>query len=474
MSASVLVDSFGRRHDYLRISVTDRCNLRCIYCMPEEGLEFEPSAHILSYEEIAEVVRVLAGMGVRKLRLTGGEPLVRKELDVLVAMLSRIPGIEDISLTTNGIFLAPKAERLKQAGLTRVNISLDSLKPDRFKMITRGGDVDKVLNSIAACVAAGLSPVKLNVVLMKGINEDEIADFLRLTMEQASAGGGGIGMQIVDNESEMKQAFEGNQKRASDFFGDGAMYIEKVVANPRHIEIQILADSYGNTVHLGERECSIQRRHQKVVEEAPSSYLDELTRSKMGEAAVRAAQSIGYRNAGTIEFLVDGDKNFYFLEMNTRLQVEHTITEEITGLDLVAEQLRIAAGHSLNFGQSDVTRDGHAIEVRIYAEDPKTFFPSPGVITKFAIPEGDGIRHELAVHDGSMVTPFYDPMIAKLIVKGKDRDEAIDRLQQALADYQVEGIKTNIPMLQEVIAHPAFRSGDTTTSFVAKYVLEKT
>ncbi len=183
MSASVLVDSFGRQHDYLRISVTDRCNLRCIYCMPEEGLEFEPSAHILSYEEIAEVARVLAGMGVRKLRLTGGEPLVRKELDVLIAMLARIPGIEDISLTTNGIFLAPKAERLKQAGLTRVNISLDSLKPDRFKMITRGGDVDKVLNSIAACLAAGLSPVKLNVVLMKGINEDEIADFLRLTME---------------------------------------------------------------------------------------------------------------------------------------------------------------------------------------------------------------------------------------------------------------------------------------------------
>ncbi|WP_019422144.1 acetyl-CoA carboxylase biotin carboxylase subunit [Paenibacillus sp. OSY-SE] len=288
-------------------------------------------------------------------------------------------------------------------------------------------------------------------------------------MLKASAGGGGIGMQIVYNESEMKQAFEGNQKRASNFFGDGAMYLEKVVENPRHIEIQILADSHGNTVYLWERECSIQRRHQKVVEEAPSTFLDELMRSKMGEAAVRAAQSIGYRNAGTIEFLVDGNKNFYFLEMNTRLQVEHTITEEITGLDLVAEQLRIAAGHSLNFGQSDVTRDGHAIEVRIYAEDPKTFFPSPGVISKFAIPEGDGIRHELAVHDGSMVTPFYDPMIAKLIVKGKDRDEAIDRIQEALADYQVEGIKTNIPMLQEVIAHPAFRSGDTTTSFVAKY-----
>ncbi|MCY7487829.1 acetyl-CoA carboxylase biotin carboxylase subunit [Paenibacillus alvei] len=293
-------------------------------------------------------------------------------------------------------------------------------------------------------------------------------------MLKASAGGGGIGMQIVNNESEMKQAFEGNQKRAANFFGDGAMYLEKVVENPRHIEIQILADAQGNTVYLWERECSIQRRHQKVVEEAPSAFLDELMREKMGEAAVRAAKSIGYRNAGTIEFLVDEHKNFYFLEMNTRLQVEHTITEEITGLDLVAEQLRIAAGHSLNFGQSDVKREGHAIEVRIYAEDPKTFFPSPGVITKFSIPEGEGIRHELAVHDGSVVTPFYDPMIAKLIVKGKDRNEAIDRLQQALAEYQVEGIKTNIPMLQEVLAHPAFRSGNTTTGFVAKYVLKQT
>ncbi|MBG9733525.1 acetyl-CoA carboxylase biotin carboxylase subunit [Paenibacillus alvei] len=293
-------------------------------------------------------------------------------------------------------------------------------------------------------------------------------------MLKASAGGGGIGMQIVNNESEMKQAFEGNQKRAANFFGDGAMYLEKVVENPRHIEIQILADAQGNTVYLWERECSIQRRHQKVVEEAPSAFLDELMREKMGEAAVRAAKSIGYRNAGTIEFLVDEHKNFYFLEMNTRLQVEHTITEEITGLDLVAEQLRIAAGHSLNFGQSDVKREGHAIEVRIYAEDPKTFFPSPGVITKFSTPEGDGIRHELAVHDGSVVTPFYDPMIAKLIVKGKDRNEAIDRLQQALAEYQVKGIKTNIPMLQEVTGHPAFRSGDTTTGFVAKYVLEQT
>lgn len=291
-------------------------------------------------------------------------------------------------------------------------------------------------------------------------------------MLKASAGGGGIGMQIVRSEDEIRKAFAGNQKRATDFFGDGAMYVEKYVENPRHIEIQILADSFGNTVYLWERECSIQRRHQKVVEEAPSVFLDEITRRNMGKAAVKAAQSIGYQNAGTVEFLVDEQKNFYFLEMNTRLQVEHPVTEEITGLDLVAEQLRIAAGEQLHMSQSDIKRDGHAIEVRIYAEDPKTFFPSPGTITKLSLPEGPGIRHELAVNDQSVVTPFYDPMIAKLVVKGKDRDEAIDRLQKALANYEVQGIKTNIPMLQQVVEHPAYRSGDTTTGFVAKYIQE--
>ena len=289
-------------------------------------------------------------------------------------------------------------------------------------------------------------------------------------MLKASAGGGGIGMQIVRSEDEARKAFEGNQKRATDFFGDGAMYVEKYVENPRHIEIQILADELGNTVYLWERECSIQRRHQKVVEEAPSSFLTEETRKQMGEASVKAAQAIGYKNAGTVEFLVDEEQNFYFLEMNTRLQVEHPVTEEITGLDLVAEQLRIAAGKCLDFTQDEVKRHGHAIEVRIYAEDPKTFFPSPGKVTELILPEGPSVRHELAIHENSTVTPFYDPMIAKLIVKGSNREEAIEILQDALVDYKVQGIKTNIPMLQEVISHPAFRSGETTTNFVEKYI----
>lgn len=302
----------------------------------------------------------------------------------------------------------------------------------------------------------------------------EVADRIGYpVMLKASAGGGGIGMQVVHNGDEIRKAFAGNQKRATDFFGDGSMYIEKFVSNPRHIEIQILADGFGNTVYLWERECSIQRRHQKVVEEAPSSFITDKTRTKMGEAAVKAAKSIGYKNAGTIEFLVDEEQNFYFLEMNTRLQVEHPVTEEITGLDLVEQQLQIAAGEALNFSQEEVKREGHAIEVRIYAEDPKTFFPSPGKITKLGLPNGPGVRHELAIHGQSVVTPFYDPMIAKLVVKGSNREEAINRLQNALANYHIEGIKTNIPMLQEVIAHSAFHSGDTTTDFVNKYLKTK-
>lgn len=285
-------------------------------------------------------------------------------------------------------------------------------------------------------------------------------------MLKASAGGGGIGMQIVKNEEELRKAFEGNQKRAASFFGDGAMYLEKYIENPRHIEIQLLADYHGNYVYLWERECSIQRRHQKVIEEAPSPFLDEETRRKMGETAVQAAKHIGYTNAGTIEFLVDEQKNFYFLEMNTRLQVEHPVTEEITGLDLVEEQLRIAAGERLRYTQKDIQRSGHAIEVRIYAEDPKTFFPSPGTITVFQLPEGEHVRNETAVTSGMAVTPFYDPMIAKLITKGENRQEAIARMLQALDRYQIEGIKTNIPMLKEVLSHPEFQAGHTTTHFV--------
>ncbi|WP_342605500.1 acetyl-CoA carboxylase biotin carboxylase subunit [Peribacillus sp. FSL E2-0159] len=293
-------------------------------------------------------------------------------------------------------------------------------------------------------------------------------------MLKAAAGGGGIGMQAVANEDELTKAFEGNQKRAQLFFGNGDMFIEKLIEKPRHIEIQVLADSFGNAVYLWERECSVQRRHQKVVEEAPSSFLDEETRNRMGMAAVKAVKSIGYSNAGTLEFLVDADKNFYFLEMNTRLQVEHPVTEEITGLDLVEQQIKIASGNKLEFTQSEIKQDGHSIEVRIYAEDPKTFYPAPGRITSMELPEGEGIRHELAVHGTSVVSHFYDPMIAKLVVSGDSRDKAIERLIEALASYKIEGIKTNLPLLMEIISHEAFSQGDTTTDFIAKYIKKLT
>ncbi|MFI8493649.1 acetyl-CoA carboxylase biotin carboxylase subunit [Peribacillus butanolivorans] len=289
-------------------------------------------------------------------------------------------------------------------------------------------------------------------------------------MLKASAGGGGIGMQAVANADELLKAFEGNQKRAQLFFGNGDMFIEKLIEKPRHIEIQVLADGFGNAVYLWERECSIQRRHQKVVEEAPSSFLNEETRKQMGIAAVKAVKAIGYCNAGTLEFLVDADKNFYFLEMNTRLQVEHPVTEEITGLDLVEQQIKIASGNKLDFTQEEVKREGHSIEVRIYAEDPKTFYPAPGKISGLKLPEGEGIRHELAVQNTSVVSHFYDPMIAKLVVSGGSRNEAIDRLREALNTYKIDGIKTNLPLLKEIIVHEAFSKGDTTTDFIDKYI----
>lgn len=398
--------------------------------------------------------------------LIGGPRVVESYLNIdKILEVARLSGAEAIHpgyglLSENAEF----ARRCEEEGLVFIGPSPEVISRMGSKIESR-----KAMEEAGVPVVPGIT-----YPLADAEEAVQVADRMGYpVMLKASAGGGGIGMQVVYNAEEIRKAFGGNQKRATDFFGDGAMYVEKYVENPRHIEIQILADRFGNTVYLWERECSVQRRHQKVVEEAPSSFLDEVTRSKMGEASVKAAQSIGYRNAGTVEFLVDEDKNFYFLEMNTRLQVEHPVTEEITGLDLVAEQLRIAASDSLNFTQADVKREGHAIEVRIYAEDPKTFFPSPGTITKLVLPEGPEVRHELAVHNQSVVTPFYDPMIAKLIVKGKDRDEAIDYLQNALANYHVSGIKTNIPMLQEVAAHPAFRSGDTTTSFVAKYLQGK-
>ncbi|SDJ12343.1 acetyl-CoA carboxylase biotin carboxylase subunit [Salimicrobium halophilum] len=352
------------------------------------------------------------------------------------------------------------AVKTKEAGLVFIGPTADVIGMMGDKIAAR-----KEMKEAGVPVIPGTEDAVADVEEAKRTAEE----FGYPVMLKASAGGGGIGMQAVASPEELEKAFEGNQKRAANFFGNGTMFIEKLIEEPRHIEIQVLADTHGKAVHLFERECSIQRRHQKVVEEAPSPVLTEKTREKMGEAALKAVRALGYVNAGTIEFLVDEEENFYFLEMNTRLQVEHPVTEEITGLDLVEQQLRVANGEELKVSQEDLKISGHAIEVRIYAEDPDRFFPSPGKITDAAFPEGEGIRLETAVHGSSEVTPFYDPMIAKLITTGSDREEAIQRMTEALKDFKIEGIKTNIPMLQKVIRHERFKAGDTKTSFVEKY-----
>jgi acetyl-CoA carboxylase biotin carboxylase subunit len=289
-------------------------------------------------------------------------------------------------------------------------------------------------------------------------------------MVKASAGGGGIGMQVVSSPEEMDMAFASSARRAETFFADGSIYLEKLIVGARHVEIQVMADDHGNTVHLNERECSIQRRHQKVIEEAPSPGVNAQLRARMGEVACQAAEAIGYRNAGTVEFLMAPDKSFYFLEMNTRLQVEHPITEMTTGIDIVREQLAIAAGEPLSFAQHDVGLDGHAVEMRIYAEDPVRFLPSPGTISVYKAPEGEGVRIDSGVTEGVTVTPFYDPLLAKLCVWGPDRETALDRGIQALDDFRLEGLKNNIPLHRRVLGHPAFRAGEISTAFIEEHI----
>jgi len=286
-------------------------------------------------------------------------------------------------------------------------------------------------------------------------------------MLKAAAGGGGKGMRLVHTPGELKSALESARSEAQRAFGDDEVYIEKAILNPRHIEMQVLADEWGNTVWLGERECSIQRRHQKVLEEAPSPIVDPDMRHRMGEVAVRVAKAAKYSNAGTVEFLVDEKKNFYFLEMNTRLQVEHPITELITGLDLVHLQIRIAAGEKLPFAQEDIRIRGHAMECRVYAEDPDhNYFPSPGKITLLLSPSGPGIRRDSGMYEGWTVPIDYDALLAKLIGYGSDRAQTIGRLRRALNEYFVGGIKTNISLFRRILNDPDFQSGNVDTGFL--------
>ncbi|MBZ9630354.1 acetyl-CoA carboxylase biotin carboxylase subunit [Salegentibacter sp. LM13S] len=287
---------------------------------------------------------------------------------------------------------------------------------------------------------------------------------------KASAGGGGKGMRIVEKEKDLEDQMKRAISEAESAFGDGSVFIEKYVSSPRHIEIQVLADSHGNYIHLFERECSVQRRHQKVVEEAPSVVLDSKLRKQMGKAAVKVAKACDYVGAGTVEFLFDENQNFYFLEMNTRLQVEHPVTEYITGIDLVEQQIRIARGEKLKLLQEDLTIKGHAVELRVYAEDPMdNFMPSVGTLEKYSIPKGDNIRVDNGFEEGMEVPIYYDPMLAKLITYGKTREEAIQLMLKAIEQYEVEGVMTTLPFGKFVFEHEAFRSGNFDTHFVKNY-----
>lgn len=289
-------------------------------------------------------------------------------------------------------------------------------------------------------------------------------------MIKASSGGGGKGMRISRSEEDFEANFRNAQLESIKGFSDDTMYMERYIEKPRHIEFQIMADGHGNVVHLGERDCSIQRRHQKVLEESPSAAISDELRRQMGDAAVRAAKAVGYENAGTIEFLLDEDKNFYFMEMNTRIQVEHPVTELVTGLDLIKEQIRIAAGQPLSFCQEDIGIRGHAIECRINAENPeKNFMPCPGVITNIHMPGGNGVRVDSHIYNDYQIPPNYDSMIMKLIVHGKDRDDAIARMRSALGELVIEGIDTNLDFQFEILCHPAYQEGDTDTHFIPTY-----
>lgn len=292
-------------------------------------------------------------------------------------------------------------------------------------------------------------------------------------MLKASAGGGGRGMRIVHKEEELLHAYNTASHEAKTAFGVPDIYVEKFVTNPRHIEIQVIGDKHGNAVHLGERECSVQRRHQKLIEESPSPAISPETRKQMTDISVKATAALGYDSAGTIEFIYDADGKFYFMEMNTRIQVEHPVSEMVTSVDLIKAQIKVAAGEKLPFTQEQVTFQGHAIECRINAEDPETFMPSAGKITAYNIPKGPGVRVDTAIYEGATIPPNYDSLIAKVIVHGSNREEAIARMRRCLEFMVVEEVKTTIPLQLKVLSHPKFQSGEYNTNFLADYILKK-
>jgi len=345
------------------------------------------------------------------------------------------------------------------------------------------GPSSRAIQQLGSKALARETMVKAGVPVIPGSEGavKDIAQIRKLAGEigypviiKASAGGGGRGMRVVQSSDELEEAVNMAKKEALAAFNNDEIYLEKYVEEPRHIEFQILGDKHGNLIHLGERDCSIQRRNQKMIEESPCLALSPELREEMGHMAVRAARAVGYCNAGTVEFLLDKNLNYYFMEMNTRIQVEHPVTEMVNGIDLIKEQIRIAAGEKLNITQDQVTLRGHAIECRINAEDPdKDFMPSPGRITDYLPPGGPGVRVDSAVYSGYIIPPYYDSMVGKLIVWGKDRDEAITRMQRALQEFVINGIKTTIPFHQKVLKNAFFRRGEIYTNFIQRRILSK-
>jgi len=389
-----------------------------------------------------------------------GESYLRWEKIVEVAKLA---GAEAIHPGYG--FLSENAEFVRE--VTKAGITFIGPPPEAMEAM--GGKI----SARKIAIEAGVPVVPGTTEPLKSYEDarETAASFGYPVMLKASAGGGGKGMRLVTDESELKSALETAQSEAQASFGDDAVYVEKAIVRPRHIEIQIFSDTHGNHVHLGERECSIQRRHQKVVEEAPSPINSAELRAEMGACAVKVAKAVDYVGAGTVEFLVsDLDKSFYFLEMNTRLQVEHPVTELVTGIDLVREQIRVAAGKKLSFTQGDIKLTGHAIECRVYAEDPENnFLPSPGKITRLRLPTGLGVRDDGGVYEGAEVSIYYDPMISKFAVYGRDRSEAIDRMRRALAEYEIGGIKTTLPFFREIMDDAEFIAGRLDTGFIGHF-----
>ncbi len=391
-----------------------------------------------------------------------GPPASAESYLNMPAIISAAEVTDAVAIHPGYGFLAENAdfaERVESSGFVFIGPQADSIR----LMGDKVSAIQAMKSAGVPCVPGSDGPL--------GDNADEN---LRMSREigypiiiKASGGGGGRGMRVVHSEPSLIGAISVTQAEARAAFGNDVVYMEKFLERPRHIEVQVLADSHGNAVHLGERDCSMQRRHQKVVEEAPAPGITAEQRARIGERCVRACRDIGYRSAGTFEFLYQ-DNEFYFIEMNTRIQVEHPVTEMITGIDIVKEQLRIASGEELSFTQDDVQWRGHAIECRINAEDPKTFMPSPGLVPLWHAPGGPGIRVDSHVYSGYKVPPYYDSMIGKIIAHGNDRPTAIARMKTALTEMVIEGVKTNIPLHQEIFQHSAFQAGGTDIHYLEK------